>query len=253
MKTLLIAVLLSISVVGCGGSSMTTMPTTPLPTSKTTTFPMNGGAVAGFHGNIAKTTTTHSFSVIPKVYAQTTTTVSLTGTFSGYSSVLPPPEIGPAAPAAYPVYGVGSLAPNCQGATLPTSSQGSCPFGVATGSMTAGQALATQGLTPSQGNLVNPAFVTGAGTIGPLVVYAAPGSGTGGGTELVEVWVLRAGTVMSTGISCTLPVHPFPIGAAERCIGTETFSVQDEDQIVGTVTIGPNDFINGLTFFLVKN
>jgi hypothetical protein len=234
-------------------SAPTSTPTPPASTKQTQVA--NAGALEGFHGTSAKTTTTHSFSLLPKVYAQTTTSINLTGGYSGFMGQYPPLELQQVSGAvAYPVYGVGSFAPFCQPISIggSISSTSLCPFAQATASMSPGQALATQGLTPSQSNLVNPAFVTGAGTLGPLVVYGSAGSGSGTGTALIEVWVLRSGAVISTGITCSLPVTPLPLGQPARCTSTQTFSVQDEDQIVGTITID-NAFLTNVIFFLGKS
>lgn len=118
-----------------------------------------------------------------------------------------PPGESPAVsgPAAYPIYGVGSFDIRCS--TGDTNTNG-CPFAQATSTMSAGQALAAQALTVSQSNVfVNPNYVTGDGTLGPMVVYGSA-AGVGGGTALFEVWVLRGGAVLSSGISCSFTVTP---------------------------------------------
>jgi hypothetical protein len=231
-------------------SAPTSAPTPPTSTAKTQQ--VAAGAPEGFHGSNAKVTTTHSFSLLPKVYAQSTTSINLTGGYSGLMPYYPPAELVQiSGAAAYPIYGVGSFLTQCISGQIGSSTT-LCPYAQATGSMTAGQALATQGLTPSQTNYVNPAFVTGAGTLGPLVVYGSAGTSSGAGTALIEVWVLRSGAVMNTGITCSLSVTPFPLGQPTRCTSTQTFTVQDEDQVVGTITID-NAFITNVVFFLGKS
>jgi hypothetical protein len=194
MKTLLVSALLCVLCVSCGGGSASNSgPTSTPPTSTRQTQVANAGAIEGFHGSTAKTTTTQSFSLLPKVYAQTTTSINLTGGYSGFMGQYPPLELQQiTGPAAFPVYGVGSFAPLCQpiplgGGVSPTTL---CPFAQATASVSAGHALANQGLTPNAANLINPAFVTGAGTLGPLVVYGSAFTGSGTGSALIEVWVL---------------------------------------------------------------
>src|ERR1700744_6739684 len=94
MKTLLVSALLCALSVGCGGGMTRSAPTsTPTPPASTKqTQQLNAGALEGFHGSTAKTTTTHSFSLLPKVYAQTTTSIVLTGGYSGLMPVYPPAE-----------------------------------------------------------------------------------------------------------------------------------------------------------------
>jgi hypothetical protein len=255
MKNLLASLVLSIFVVGCGGTMSSSNPTSsPAPPASTArTQQMTAGALEGFHGTTAKTTTTHSFSLLPKVYAQTTTSINLTGGYSGFMGTYPPLELAqPTGAVAYPIYGVGSFVSLCQsfqgGSVNPTQL---CPFAQASGMMSAGQVLATQGVTPGPANLVNPAFVTGAGTLGPLVVYGSAGTNSSG-SAVIEVWVLRNGAVMNTGITCSLTVTTAPNAPPTRCTSTTSFSVQDEDQIVGTITIN-NAFLSNVVFFLGKS
>src|ERR1700759_1678180 len=136
MKTLLVSAFLCVLCVSCGGGSASNSgPTSPPPASTKQTQVANAGAIEGFHGSTAKTTTTHSFSLLPKVYAQTTTSIVLTGGYSGLMPVYPPAETQQiTGAAAYPIYGVGSFLEQCVSGQI-SSSTTVCPFAQATASM----------------------------------------------------------------------------------------------------------------------
>jgi hypothetical protein len=259
MKPFLGVLVLCLWLTGCSSKSngSPSQPTAP----QVLPFAFNGGAIAGFHGNAMKATTTHTFSLVPPVYAQTASTVALTGTYSGYSSqftgALGNGQGNPNLPdtlVAFPIFGVGTFASICQG----QGGTGTCPFATASGSMDAGQVLATKvsPLTVQQGSLA-PAFVTGTGSLGPLVVYATSGNvgPLTGASDPVEVWVIRNGQVLNSGITCQLSVSIISTSPAstQRCESTTTFAVQDGDGIIATVTLNPGDAIFGMTFYLVKS
>lgn len=242
-----------VGLTGCSGKS-TSAP------SPTNSYAFNGGAIAGFHGNLSKQTTTFRFSLIPVAYAQTTT-VSLSGTYTGYSNVLSGGSRGGqgggnfSVPVAYPIYGVGTFSGVCagQGGTV------LCPSGFASGSMDPGEALASQvSFRTAIAGTLAPALVTGNGTLGPLVVYAYVDNGTfppgSPPSDLIEVWVIRNGQVLNSGITCSLPVQDNSAISLQlqRCESTSTFAVQDGDGIVATATLNPADTIYALSFFLVK-
>jgi hypothetical protein len=256
-----VVLFLGIGLIGCS-SKPASSPSQP--TSPTNSYIFNGGTIAGFHGNASKKTTTYKFSLIPIAYAQTTS-VSLSGTYSGYVNNL---GGGAAAgqgdpslpnPVAFPIYGVGTFDAVCQGGGVgPSFGFLRCPFGTASGSVDAGQALASQATpTTTLAGTLAPAIVTGNGTIGPLVVYAYAVNGTlpvGPSTtsDLVEVWVIRNGQVLSpAAITCSLPVQTATL-QLDRCESSSTFAVQDGDNIVATVTLNAADSIGAMSFFLVK-
>jgi hypothetical protein len=261
MKVFVAVLVLGVALTGCSSKST---PSPSQPTGPTSSYAFNGGAIAGFHGNVSKKTTTYKFSLIPRAYAQTTV-VTLSGTYSGYAPLfqgaesqgqgIPIPQ--GSVPIAYPIYGVGTFSLSCGGG----GTTGSCPYGVGGGSMDPGQALASQATpTAALSGSLAPGFVTGGGTLGPLVVYAYDLNGTlpvGSSTtsDLVEVWVIRNGQVINSGISCSLtvqnPATPQQL-QQQRCESLSTFAVQDGDGIIATVTLNPADEVLALSFFLVK-
>jgi hypothetical protein len=250
-----------LGLVGCTNKNASqSQQTQPQPTTNA----FNGGTISGFHANATKTTTSRKFSLVPPVYAQTTSTITLTGAYSGYTANFEGAEsqgqgvaiAQGSVPIAYPIYGVGTLSPNCAPGG---NSLLNCPFAAGAGSMSASQALASQvsASTAIQGKLA-PAFVAGGGTIGPMVAfgYAINGTIPSGPTanDLVEVWVIRNGQVLSTGVSCGLPVQSNSATLqVQRCESSATFNVQDSDGIVATVTLNPADQLSAMNFFLVKN
>jgi hypothetical protein len=111
VKAFAAVLLVIIGLTGCS-SKFNSAPLQPTgPTNPTNSYAFNGGAIAGFHGNVSERTTALKFSLIPLVYAQTTT-ILLSGTYTGYGLYTP---TGASAPVAFPVYGVGTLLPVCGG------------------------------------------------------------------------------------------------------------------------------------------
>jgi hypothetical protein len=129
------------------------------------------GAMPGFHGVTGTTTRTTSFdiSLTPKLYAQTQTTVSFTGSYSGFCNSLTTPT--------------GSFSIMYGGGVLDTSACNASWFD--TGDGAAASALASQ-------------LVIGDGTLGPLVAYADSSHAT------VRVYVIRGGQAIDTGIAATV-------------------------------------------------
>ncbi len=248
MKVVRAFLVLSVALTSC--SSEPSQPKKPA-----SSYAFNGGTITGFHGNIAKSTTTHQFSLVPPVYAQTTT-VTLTGTYTGYSPLLQNNTSN--VPIAWPIYGVGTFLPTCE--NISTEGTTPCPFGTARGSMDPGQALASQiNSTTIVGTEFAPGLVTGNGSLGPLVVYAYTYNSTvPAGSSLsdsVEVWVIRNGQVLNSNISCPIPVQTtFPNNTVlqERCESASTFALQDGDGIFATITLNPDDQVIALSFFVVK-
>ncbi|HTA24061.1 MAG TPA: hypothetical protein VK763_11040 [Terriglobales bacterium] len=262
MKAFIAALLLSLALTGCSSnSSSSPQPTSPSqPNAPTTSSAFNaGGASAGFHGSIAKQTTAYKFSFLPTVYARTT--VTLSGTYSGYAGAEEGAEFegfgNPisqgSVPLAYPIYGVGTYNNNC-GFGDPTQ----CLDGTATGSTDPGQALASMfNLTNATNLNLATAPVTGPGTLGPLVVYGYPENLAVPppplGTDVIEVWVIRNGQVLNSGITCSLQVQTGANFSQQRCESSSTFAIQDGDGIIATITVNPADYVLALTFLLVKS
>lgn len=165
------------------------------------------------------------FSLVGTVHAQNPTPVVLSGNYSGYC-----PLVGFASSSAVGtiLYGAGSL--STQSCSQYYSGAGSDP----------GNAAA---LNTSSG-----ALVIGAGTLQGLVVAddksSVPVDATSG---KVEVWVLRSGQVLATPITATLGTSRI----AED--STDTFIVQDQDQIILTVTTNPNDSLSNIQWYLGKS
>jgi hypothetical protein len=258
MKAFIVALLLSVALTGCSSNSGSSpQPRSPSqPNAPTSSSAFNaGGASAGFHGSVAKQTTAYKFSFLPTVYAQNT--VTLSGTYGGYASALEGAEyegVGVSipqgsVPLAYPIYGVGTYV-NC------ASQQ--CAYGTASGSMDPGQALAsTFNLTTATNGTLATAPVTGPGTLGPLVVYGYPTNLAVPppplSSDLVEIWVIRNGQVLNSGITCSIAVQIGSNFSQQRCESSSTFAVQDGDAIFATITLNPADYCSSLAFFLVKS
>jgi hypothetical protein len=173
------------------------------------------GAVPGFHGLSAKQTTSFDFSLVPELHAQSQTTVSFTGSYSGYCSQLTPPSDGNVS--AFVLYGAGSLDPSTSCSTWYENTDA--------------------GLSAAQ-NANGGQLVIGDGTLGPLVAWAGSSSST------VRAFVNRAGTVMDTGISATL-------NGSVPVTSTTTFSVLNGDLVIVTAQSDGTPSTN-LQFVLAK-
>lgn len=150
-------------IVSCAGNN------SPSITTKTPGLHAFPGAMPGFRGLTATKTTAFDFSLTPRLHAQTSTTVTLTGSFSGFCTDLSGFAAGSAA-----VLWSGSQDPSaCTGTMYPDAPTA------------AANAPATQ-------------LVIGNGTLGPLVAYADSSTWT------VHAFVIRAGQVVDTGISAAL-------------------------------------------------
>ena len=156
------------------------------------------GAVPGFHGLSAKQTTAFDFSIVPKLQAQSTNTVSFSGSYSGFCASIPaPPSAGTWAVA---LYGSGSLVPDDCGTFTTDTDAGLAAADSAHG----GQ------------------LVIGDGTLGPFVAWADNSS------AIVRVFVNRGGQIIDAQIPITLT------GASTRVTNPSTFSVLDGDLIIVT-------------------
>lgn len=154
---------------------------------------------------------------------------------------------------AYPIYGVGTYNSSC-GFGDPSG----CLYGTASGSIDPGQVLASMfNLTTATNLNLAPAPVTGPGTLGPLVVYGYPENLAVPppplGTDMIEVWVIRNGQVLNSGITCQLQVQTGANFSQQRCESSSTFAVQDGDAIIATITLNPADYALALTVFLAKS
>jgi hypothetical protein len=172
------------------------------------------GAMPGFHGLTATKTTAFEFSITPKLYAQTTTTVSFTGSYSGFC-----PSLNAASGAASLFYGSGTLDALACG----TTSFAGNPDNALTAAQNAGGAQ----------------LVIGNGTLGPLVAYADSSTAT------VRVYVNRSGQTLDTGISVTLDAN------SKRGTSTATFPVLDGDTIA-VVAVSDGTPSKNLQFVLAK-
>ncbi len=124
------------------------------------------GAVPGFHGLTIRKTTAFNLSLVPELHAQATTTVSFTGSYSGFCSIVsegsgaPIPSTG-----AITIYGSGSLDSSACNKTWFVDN----PDNALTAAINA------------PGNQL----VIGSGTLGPLVAWANSSTAT------VKVYVNR--------------------------------------------------------------
>ena len=170
------------------------------------------GAVPGFRGLTASKTTAFNFSLVPELHAQATTTVSFTGSYSGFCPAFTTPS-----GAASLLYGSGSLnALSCENDWFIGNEN--------------------NGLTAAQ-NAGGAQMVIGDGMLGPLVAYADSSTAT------VHVYVNRAGQILDTGIVATLN--------GKRGTSTTTFPVLDGDFVV-VVAVSDGTPSKNLQFVLGK-
>lgn len=164
-------------------------------------------------------------SLVPVVHAQNSTTIVMTGNYSGYcQTVGTDTQSGPVGTI---LYGGGTLDP-----TLCGNTRYQCQ-----------SANGDQAFCAAQ-NARGGALIIGDGTIEGLVVVDDKTSLATDGK--VDISVVRNGTVTATPITCTL-------GANHRCSdAADTFAVLDGDEIVATIEVAPGDTITGVQWFLGK-
>ncbi len=225
-----IAIGLFIALAACGGNHSVGVPTPPPPGGGGVTHRSFGFSAIPTHGTLHTAVTAakevaSGFSLETHAYAQNPATIVMTGDYNGYCQQ----SQAPTAPQSVGLilFGAGSL--------NQSSCSGEYFFGAGTDPGNAAALNAAQG-----------ALVIGSGTLQGLVVIDDQTSIVGQGSGIVEVWVIRAGTVLPTGISATLG------SSREVQDASDTFTVQDQDQIVMTVTVGPTDQINNLQWYLGK-
>lgn len=223
----------SFACLGCGGGGSGTASNPqppPPPPPPPATIQVKGGLSQFFHSISGFTTV---------VNAQNPPTVAITGTYAGYCPSFFMPT-NPTQPIADVLYGAGSLVPP-GGITVAPFYQ--CNFGgIAGNGLTPGEDAAENAATEAQ-----PAPVFGSGNLIGLVAVDTPNSlATGATSGLVEVFVIRAGQVVPTGISCTL-------GLTRRCEdAVHTFAVVDGDGLVLTVTNQPGDNLQYVQVYVGK-
>jgi hypothetical protein len=171
------------------------------------------GAMPGFRGLTATKTTAFEFSIVPKVYAATTTTVSFTGSYSGFCTDLNTPQGGAAV-----LWSGSQDAAACDGTFYTGNSDNSATA--------AANAPAHQ-------------LVIGDGTLGPLVAYADSSTAT------VHAYVNRGGQILDTGILATLD--------GKRGTSTTTFPVLDGDTVAVVALSNDGTPSKNLQFVLEKS
>jgi hypothetical protein len=221
---------LFLALAACGGNHSSGIPTPPPPGGGGVVHHSFGFSAIPTHGTLHTAVNTakevaSGWSLETSVHAQNSPTIVMTGDYNGYC-----PQVG--APTSNQsvgliLFGAGSLTQQ--------SCNGNYFFGAGTDP---GNAAA---LNTQQG-----ALVIGSGTLQGLVIVDDATSIVGQGSGLVEVWVLRAGQVLPTGISATLGSN------REVQDASDSFAVQDQDQIILTITVGPTDQINNLQWYLGK-
>lgn len=223
---------IALLLIACGGGSGgttggTPQPPTPPPTPQAQSA--NGfSAVPGVSGRVVTSTASaqsFDWSLVPRANAQTGTTISVIGTWSGYCTKTPTSANGTAA---IIVFGLGRL-----------DGQGDCSASwfFAGSGISAGQSAAMNAGKRGQ-------LVTGNGTLQGLIVTGSGGKQSDSG--LVEIFVLRAGSILPTGLSCAL-------GTGDQCRNTTTtFAVNNDDYIIATATVQPGDAIVNLRVMTAK-
>ncbi len=93
------------------------------------------------------------------------------------------------------------------------------------------------------------AVVTGPGPLSNLTVNALTGTFNAPDSGKVEIYVLRNGSAIDTGITATPTLQPNGITLYGQDV-THTFQVQAGDQIVGEVVLHAGDFLNNYRVFL---
>lgn len=161
------------------------------------------GAVPGFHGLSGTKTTSFNFSLVPELHAQEQTTVSFSGSYSGFCAQVNPPSADISALA---LYGAGTLDTTCGDFYSDTA----------------------QDAAQNAAGMGGGALVIGDGTLGPLVAWA------NNSTATVSVFVSHNGAVTDTGIGVTLS------GAGARSTSTATYPVSDGDRVFIISSGGPS-------------
>jgi len=173
----------------------------------------------------------HGWSIIRKVYAQSSGAAIMTGNYSGFcaNTMQNATNISPAWTT---IYGLGSLS---------QSDPIECGGGASSG--TAWYSLPNAMLGP---NAEAPPVV-GSGTLEGLVVVDSPNSIMTAGDGVILVLDLHNGSWTQTPITCML-------GTAPRCEDTtDTFPISDGDRIAVVLSLENNgDSLAGLQVFLGK-
>ncbi|HUK47425.1 MAG TPA: hypothetical protein VLW06_07535 [Terriglobales bacterium] len=172
-------------------------------------------AVPGFYGQSGNQVTSFDFSLVPKAHAQVSSSISFSGSYSGFC----PSVTAVSGVSAFVLYGGGDLS---------TSTCGTFYQGADAG-LSAAQATVTASANSGE-------LVIGNGTIGPLVAYADSSNAT------VRVFVNRNGQVIDSGLAATLN--------GNRGSTSSTFAVQDGDRLI--VTGESNAPSTNLSFILAK-
>jgi hypothetical protein len=181
------------------------------------------GALPGTHIFAAKktTTTAFDFSLLPRVYAQTTS-VALTQSWNGVCN-LSPDAVGALSGA---VYRLGQdLSQNCSQLWFNDDAHG----------------------TQAAANAQAGQLVIGNGTAGNLVAWTSKGTVIQEGVE-VHLYVRRNGATTDTNINCVIA----PGSDYLKCSSGATFQLLDGDLAIATFTKGANDKFVGLNVVFTK-
>jgi len=212
--------------ISCGGGGTSGTSTGGSPPPPPPTIVKGHGGSSAIPGFLALTGT---------VEAQGTASVVISGVYSGFCTS---PYVS-AQPTAVILYGGGAFL-----ATSGSNSAVAC---------TNNGFFGGTGVTPGEGAAATAAGlgqappIIGNGTLNGLVAIDAPSSKpTSPQSGLVEVWIVRAGQALSTGVNCT-------IGMSNRCEdAANSFNVEDGDVLVLTITSQPGDALQNLQVFAVK-
>jgi len=228
VSVLLVIVFLVFIFAGCGGGSGLSSPPVQPPPPVKPKFNYRVSAIPNDHTTaFRKPSAAQSAgwfnSLFPTVHAQNPPTLVMVGNYSGYCQAFDTSALSQ--PSNFTLFGLGTLT------SLDNQNQNKC-----------GRNFLIGGVSNDA-----PAPVIGDGTLQGLVALDSISSvSTGANTGVVTITVIRNGTALSTGISCTL-------GTANRCDdAVHTFSVLDGDGVVVTITLSNGDSPVNLQAFIGK-
>jgi hypothetical protein len=183
--------------------------------------------IKGMHIHAAQSATATKYDLnwrglMPTVEAASTVTVAVSQNWEGACTASP--NAGQAV--SFLVFGLGqNSAPNCSNFFF-NDQDGSSAATNATGGK----------------------LVYGAGTLSNLVVSTDPGTNIQVDVPFT-LWVRRSGTVINTGVTCSVPA-----GVDELlCQGTSIFALQNLDRVIAVGLVGANDHLVGLNVVFTKS
>lgn len=232
-----VVVFLLLLAAACSKSNPVTQPVNPGPSPTVAARPFGSSAIPNDHTFSMASGSTQArgwgFSLVPKVYAQTTAAVSMTGNYSGFcGSGIPGPTTSSASTG---IYGLGFNSPRA----LDECDYENSWVSTAQDVLDAADA---------------PPLIIGGGTLSNLVCGAKSVVMSGATDGEIAIWVDHNGTWTETPIKCYLGAAT-KTGNGYRATDTsDTYSVADGDNLAAvlTETGGNGDGITGLQVYLGK-